>query len=93
MPYSVHRSEQEQKDLFRRGDSSCDGIKKKSRHQLWLAVDAVIVNDDGSLCWDGKDHRYYILWELAKSLGLETGYDWSNNDANHTQYPRQKEAA
>lgn len=86
MPYSFHRNDMEQKRLYKEGKSYLDGVKKRSKHQDWLAIDAVVVNKDGSLCWNGADERYKRLYELAKVSKLETGFAWAMKDSNHTQW-------
>ncbi len=45
------RTQQEQSALFKRGASQCDGISRKSKHQLGRAVDLMgFVNGKG--CWE-----------------------------------------
>jgi peptidoglycan L-alanyl-D-glutamate endopeptidase CwlK len=87
LPHSFHRTTEEQEKLFADGKSQLDGVAKRSKHQDWLAIDSVIVNKDGSLCWDGEDQRYQELRDIAKIVGLETGFDWSFKDSTHTQLP------
>ena len=43
---SFHRTAEEQKALFDKGLSRCDGITKRSRHQDWLAMDLYVIKDD-----------------------------------------------
>jgi len=84
LPYCFHRSRADQHHLYLKGLSKCDGLSKDSNHQHWLAIDAVVVNKDGSLCWDGSDDRYKTLATIAESVGLATGFEY--NDANHTEW-------
>lgn len=49
--FYYHRTDEEQNDLFYEGRSKCDGIKKKSKHQSWLAHDLCIVTEKGK--WVG----------------------------------------
>jgi hypothetical protein len=83
MPYSFHRTQQEQERLFHEGKSRCDGTLKRSKHQDWLAIDAVVVDFDDTMVWDGSDERYKTLAAIASNIGLRTGIEWG--DANHTE--------
>jgi len=87
MPYCFFRSRPDQYDAYKKGLSKIDGISKDSNHYLWQAMDAVIVNDDESLCWDGNDPRYKTLENIACAVGLKTGLRYK--DANHTEMPDQ----
>lgn len=72
MPFAFFRTPQEQKVEFDEGNSLCDGTKKRSRHQSWLAMDFVIVEDGGKLVWN-HNARYEILGEIWESLGGRWG--------------------
>jgi len=86
LPYSWHRTDEEQHELYMQGKSGRDGKKKRSLHQDRLAVDNVVVNDDGSLEWNGSDARYKRLAEIADFVGLETGFGWHQRDSVHVQW-------
>ena len=86
LPYSFHRTEKQQHELYKAGKSKNDGRKKRSFHQDRLAIDGVIVNEDGTLEWNGHDVRYKRLSEIADFVGLKTGYNWQLKDSNHTQW-------
>ena len=79
---SVHRTAEEQKRLFDEGKSKLDGYVKKSRHQLWRAVDVCIIDDQNRPRWEHDD--YARLGEYWKSIGGTWGGDWvSLNDVYH----------
>ena len=73
------RSTETQQRYFKEGSTKCDGIKKKSKHQLGRAIDVYYVG------WkrDAEDQQKWKelidTFKLAgKQLGikLEFGYDW-----------------
>jgi len=67
--FSFYRTAAEQKKLYDEGKSKCDGTKKRSRHQDWLAADLGILNVEGTdINW--SDPRYARLGELAGQCGL-----------------------
>lgn len=76
------RSDAKQMEIFKTGNSKCDGVTTKSKHQLGKAIDFVpIVNNKVSM----GSHNYYIIigafFAAAKSLGLEitSGANWDND--------------
>lgn len=89
MPVSFYRTVDQQHKLFLANKSQLDGIKNRSMHQKWQAIDNYVVNwrDDGTaqLVWDSRDVRYVEMNEIAKTCGLITGYDWSFKDNGHVQ--------
>ena len=79
----VKRSDQEQKRLFDAGLSKCDGYRNVSKHQIALAADIYLINDDGSLHdWslDDRAVKYHRLWE---SLGGKPMISW---DQGHFEW-------
>lgn len=73
------RSTETQQRYFKEGSTKCDGIKKKSKHQLGRAIDVYYVG------WkrDAEDQQKWKelidTFKLAgKQLGikLKFGYDW-----------------
>lgn len=76
------RTDAKQLEIFKAGNSKCDGISSKSKHQLGKAIDFVpIVNNKVNM----GAHNYYIIigafFAAAKSLGLEitSGANWDND--------------
>jgi hypothetical protein len=65
---TFYRDAEEQKKLFNEKKSLCDGIFKKSKHQFWLAVDIVIIEDDIAI-WQSE--KYKFLSEFWKSLSSD----------------------
>ena len=63
------RSAEEQKRLFDKGLSKCDGTEKISNHQKGIAADIYLVNDDGSVNyeWDKEKAIYWHKsWEKMR---------------------------
>ena len=79
-----HRTADQQHTLFLAHKSQRDGLEKRSAHQEWLAIDIVIINDDGTLQWD-RDERYEKLGAYWKEQRNNTwGGDWQSlNDIYH----------
>lgn len=82
------RTVEKQQEAYRNGKSQLDGITKKSKHQLGLAVDLV--------CYDPKtkkptyEQKYYyylagLIQQLAQALGYEVTWGgwWSFEDCCH----------
>ena len=79
---SVHRTAEEQKRLFDEGKSKLDGYVKKSKHQLWRAVDVCIIDERDNLCWEHPD--YARLGEYWETIGGVWGGRWASlNDIYH----------
>lgn len=86
MPFSFYRTAEEQKKLFDEGKSKCDGKKKISKHQKWLAIDLVIVNLDDKPIWDYIP-EYDVLGKFWKTLGGTWGKDFPElEDIYHFEY-------
>ena len=85
-PFSFYRTAEEQYLLFLGGKSACDGYKKISKHQSWLACDLAILSDDGTdFLW--VDARYDKFGELAEKLGLMWGGRWNTlGDIYHVEF-------
>lgn len=87
------RSVEEQNRLYAQGRSSPGQIVTKapggkSWHNYGLAFDLVIVEPDGSLCWDDEDKRWKELGSIGASCGLEWGGHWTGfKDLPHFQWP------
>jgi len=75
VPTSFYRTAKEQEKRFKAGKSLCDGRKKISKHQLWRAMDIVIIDEDNNPIWEGI-LEYEILGDLWKKLGGTWGGDW-----------------
>jgi len=79
--YGGLRTAGDQRTMFKKGASKCDGIEKKSAHQSGLAFD-IFAYVDGSASWD----RYHMTQLAAAILqsaallgyGLEWGGLWRN---------------
>jgi len=69
-----HRTAKEQKELFEEGKSKCDGVKKKSKHQAWRAIDLAIVKK-GECVWE-RAAEYQLLGRFWKLLGGRWGGDF-----------------
>jgi peptidoglycan L-alanyl-D-glutamate endopeptidase CwlK len=61
--------------------TDCDGVKKKSNHQLGLAADCGFRNGDPYL------GDWVTFGKVAKSHGLVWGGDWEKYDACHVELP------
>lgn len=89
--YYFHRTLIQQIKLYAQGRvkpgkkvTYCDGVKKKSFHQIWRAMDFVIVKD-GKLIWKYIP-EYDILGNIWKGLGGTWGGDFSKfRDIYHFQ--------
>lgn len=87
------RTAEEQAKLFAQVPkvTNCDGVIKKSRHQVASdgyghAVDCAFVVD-GQVSFDGK-LRWNLYGELGKALGLVWGGDWKSLvDRPHLELP------
>lgn len=53
------RSEEEQMELFLKGNSPCDGVKYKSKHQSGNAID-FMASYEGKDTFDDIEYYYYI---------------------------------
>jgi hypothetical protein len=77
----VLRSQEEQKRLFDKGLSKCDGFKILSAHQKGLAVDIYfVVNgkiDFGFTSQEAKDYskKYHDIWA---SMGGQPVIEWDH---------------
>ena len=76
------RSAEDQMRIYKSGNSKCDGVSKKSKHQLGKAIDFLpIVN--GKV--DMRQHNYFLIigafFAAAKSLGMQitSGANWDND--------------
>jgi len=78
-----YRTEADQKVLFDKGSSKCDGIKKLSKHQSGEAFDIICYDEQDKITWDVDvftEVAHWILWvaETVFSTKLEWGGDWKN---------------
>jgi len=78
---AFYRSSDEQNALYQIGRTkpgkivtNCDGYKKKSKHQLWRAVDLAVV-ENGEIKWDSP--VYDELGEFWDSVGGIWGGNFS----------------
>lgn len=90
--YDFHRTTEQQAERYAKGRTkpgkiitNCDGRKRKSKHQSWLAVDFVIVKD-GKLIWKYVP-EYDVLAGIWRSLGGTCGIDFKTKflDPYHFQ--------
>lgn len=67
-----------QADVFRKGNSRCDGLKNISLHQARLAIDVVVIDETGKRSWDYAKHAktYRLIADIAKKHNLESGADY-----------------
>ena len=88
--FEFFRSTGKQQKKFAKGLSLCDGIKNKSRHQRWRAMDLGVVKD-GVIIW-AYCEEYRLLGEFWESLGGVWGHRWFEkglmnfDDIYHFQY-------
>lgn len=87
--YAGLRSSLEQKELFEAGRSKADGYKKKSKHQMGLALD-FYAYVDGNASWD-EDHLTSVasaFMQAAMILGYKIrwgGFFKSFTDMPHVE--------
>jgi len=89
--YTFYRTTEEQKKRYAQGRTEpgrivtyCDGVKKRSAHQDWLAWDIVIIKN-GKPIWQ-RTNDYELLGKFWKELGGIWGGDWELNDVYHFEY-------
>ena len=75
MPIWFHRTVEEQRALFEKGKSKCDGKKNKSKHQDWLAMDLVVLDENNIIKWEGKEYK--ILGDYWEKRGHRWGGNFS----------------
>jgi peptidoglycan L-alanyl-D-glutamate endopeptidase CwlK len=80
-----HRTAEEQNLLYQQGRTKpgnivtyLDGYEKKSKHQLWQAVDIAIIGANGDIDWESDN--YEVLGSYWKSLGGIWGGDFTALD-------------
>lgn len=73
------RSPEEQEQLVKAGRSTT----LHSKHLHWLAIDLVVLDDDGKLVWDADDWRYNALGSYWEGLGGVWGGRWKMKDGVH----------
>ena len=67
----VKRSDEEQMRMFVKKLSKCDGIIKKSKHQIGRAADIYFIDENGKLCDPKKGWEYWhIYWEEKGGLPM-----------------------
>ena len=68
-----------QADCFKQGYSKCDGLKNISLHQARLALDVVVLDEQGNRTWDYVKYAslYRKIADIATTFGLENGADWN----------------
>ena len=77
-----YRTEEEQKELFNKGVSQCDGHIYKSKHQSGLAID-IVPYVNGKYTWD-RDTCLYLSGAFRaycsmKGLSVINGADWNGD--------------
>jgi len=92
MPICFHRTAEEQAKRYAQGRTqpgkivtNCDGYKKKSKHQNWLAKDIVVMDADNKILWTSPD--YAILGKQWEKQGHVWGGSWKSpaGDIYHFQ--------
>lgn len=90
LPNGGLRTAKQQKELFAKGVTKCDGIKKKSYHQYGMAVD-LVPYIDGNYTWASREAFLSIaktafqVWaalEDTQGLHLHWGGFWKAKDRN-----------
>jgi hypothetical protein len=80
----VKRSTEEQKRMFESHLSKCDGVRNISKHQVGLAADIYLIDDEGKLIdWAQLEHKsikYHDFWEEsggARMISWDLGhFEW-----------------
>lgn len=75
MPFSFYRTPEEQNRLYREGKSNADGYNFVSKHQLWRAMDLVIIENEE--CVWGAIPEYELLGQAWEHIGGRWGGRWS----------------
>lgn len=57
--FETLRTAERQQELFKLGNSKCDGVNIKSNHQSGYAVDFVYYTENTGWSWDTKHYHYY----------------------------------
>jgi peptidoglycan L-alanyl-D-glutamate endopeptidase CwlK len=82
MPTAFYRSPEEVRQLFLEGKSEVDGYIKKSKHQLWRAMDFVVIKE-GVPIWT-RIPEYETLGQIWENMGGVWGGRWKSlNDVFH----------
>ena len=68
--FYYHRNAEEQRKLFDKGRSRCDGVKKRSKHQDWRAHDLCVVEGRGKWIGFGDKPLTKKQAEQYEFLGL-----------------------
>jgi len=85
MPIAFLMTAEEVNRYFKEGKSQLDGYKKISPHQIWLAIDFVVVKD-GKIIWN-RTSEYELLGGIWEEIGGVWGGRWKSlNDIYHFQY-------
>ena len=85
MPFRFYATYEEEKKYFLEGKSHIDPDNHPTKHQLWLAMDFVII-EDGIPIWT-RNAKYEWLGKTWKELTVGQGRwggDWTSlNDVYH----------
>jgi len=86
--FDFHRTPQQQRARFDKELSLCDGYRRKSKHQYWLAIDIVLFMY-GKCQWTLRT-VYEDLANYWKQIGGKWGGDWREevpfDDIYHFEY-------
>lgn len=81
------RSVQQQRKLFEKQASKCDGVHKKSRHQSGMAVDIVCYDNEDEITWSKDVFKAVAAHILSiaenMNLSLTWGGIWKMKDLPH----------
>ncbi|MCS7231757.1 MAG: hypothetical protein RMJ67_06435 [Elusimicrobiota bacterium] len=70
------RSAEEQKRLFDKGLSKCDGYKIKSKHQLGLAIDIYLADNKGNIQFNWNKDKAIFYHKYWEQLGGKKMIEW-----------------
>lgn len=80
LPISFYRTAEEQNRLFKEGRSKCDGYKKKSKHQYWLAIDFVVMDlKTEELIWKCDKKNSKDPYVKCGEFWEREGHKWGGN--------------
>lgn len=67
------------------GRWATNNLPGQSWHQYGEAIDLVLVSDAKRTVWASTHPGYEKLAEIAKKVGLHSGWYWRHRDVNHLQ--------
>ena len=76
---SGYRTQQEQMQMYIKKVSKCDGIEKKSKHQLRKAIDIMVYDEHGVGTWEEKYYQEVALIFKQKAKELNINISWGGD--------------